>query len=172
MYYDLLARTVKAREKTRELGFKTFPFIELEPSELARAYDRERIVFVREGTLEQNKKAVRSPCDVLLDALNVDSSVVQVANDNQVAFGITLHQFLYSKKFKRAGLIAQYRKLFKLYQKMDARVLLVSGANNNFEARPPLQLASLGTFLGQTKQQAKWALSKVPAYLISKKVVE
>lgn len=168
-YYDLLAKTVKAREVAEQLGFKTYPFVDLQPNELDRAYDPEKVVFVRGGTLEQNKKIVRSPCDIILDALNVDSSIVQVALDNDVTFGISLHQFLYSKRLKRIKLIKAYRRLIKLYVDMGARILLVSGATNNFEARPPMQLASLGVFLGLTKQQAKWSISKVPEYIISKK---
>lgn len=172
MYYDLLLKTVKAREKAEELGLKTFAFSDLQPKDRTKSYDPDKIVFVRGGTLEQNKKIVRSPCDVLLDATLVDSSVVQVANDNDVAFGISLHQFLYSRGMKRARLFLYYQRLLKLYDKMDAKVLLVSGANNNFEVRPPKQLISMGVFLGQTKQQAKWSVTQVPEYLISKKVSE
>ncbi|MCD6414390.1 MAG: hypothetical protein J7L23_02055 [Candidatus Diapherotrites archaeon] len=169
VYYDLLAKTMKAREVAEELGFKTYPFVELQPEELDRAYDSTKVVFVRGGTLEQNKKIVRSPCDVILDATSVDSAVVQVAIDNNVTFGISLHQFLYSKKLRRAKLIGFYTRLVKLYNNMGANIVLVSGATNNFEARPPEQLASLGMLLGQTKRQAKWSISKVPESIISRK---
>ncbi|MCD4739867.1 hypothetical protein K8R43_01595 [archaeon] len=172
MYYDLLVRTSKARETAEELGISTCPHVELEPNQLTRSYEKNKIVFVRGGTLEQNKKTVRSPCDVLLDATRIDPNVVQVAKDNNVTFGITLHQFLYTKQFKRASLIRSYFRLIKLYNKMNSSILLVSGANNNFEVRTPEQLASLGIFLGQTKRQARWSTSKIPENILSKKEVK
>jgi RNase P/RNase MRP subunit p30 len=169
-FYDLLLKTESAKQEAAELGLKTFEFKELQPGEISKSYDPQKIVFVKGGHVNQNKKTVKFPCDVLLDPHGgFDTALLQVAKDNDVSVGISLHQFLYSQQLKRVGFMVSYRKLLKLCQKMGVKVLLVSGATNNFEVRPPEQLASMGVFLGLTPKQAKWSISQVPEYLISKK---
>jgi len=130
-----------------------------------------KLNFVKGGSLEKNQKAVRSKIDVLLDPvsqkMSVDSAVVQIAKDNDITFGITLQQFLETRGFKRIRLIVNYRKVVAMCRKKKVRILLTTGAQEELDMRPPLQLASLGVLLGMTEQQAKWSISKVPEYLIA-----
>lgn len=126
--------------------------------------------FVRGGTEEANRKAVRGNAALLLEPLeggkmSIDSASLQVARDNDVTIGISFRQFLKAGKFKRIRLLVAYRKLVRLCMRMRARILLTSGAENEFELRSPEQLIAFGVFLGLTRQQAKWALSEVPEYL-------
>ncbi len=126
------------------------------------------------GTEEANRKAVRSRVPVLLDPLNggkmaIDTATLQVAKDNDVTIGITFRQFLAAGRSKRIRLLVAYRKLVQLCLKKGNRILLSSGARDEMGLRTPQQLVAFGVFLGLSRQQAKWAISKVPEYLEGRK---
>ncbi len=130
--------------------------------------------FIKGGSEEANRKAVRSRTQVLLDPLDsgkmtIDTASLQVAKDNDVTIGITFRQFLVASKFKRIRLIVAYRKLIQICLRKKNRILLSSGAENEWELRSPEQLIAFGVFLGLTRQQAKWSITKVPEYLEAKK---
>ena len=123
------------------------------------------------GTEELNKKIVRSRTRVLLDPMDsgkmaIDTASLQVARDNDIAIAVTFRQFLVASRFKRVRLLVAYRKLIQLCLKKKNRVILASGAENDFELRSPEQLIAFGVFLGLTRQQAKWAISKAPEYVM------
>lgn len=126
------------------------------------------------GPEETNKKAVRSRIQVLLDPLDsgkmtIDTATLQIAKDNDVTMGISFRQFLIASRFKRIRLLVAYRKLIQLCLRKKNRILLTSGAENETELRSPEQLIAFGVFLGLTRNQAKWSISKVPEYLEGKK---
>ncbi len=123
------------------------------------------------GTEEANKKIARSRTQVLLDPMDsgkmtIDTATLQVAKDNDIAIAVTFRQFLNASKFKRIRLIVAYRKLIQLCLKKKNRIILASGAEDEFELRSPEQLIAFGVFLGLTRQQAKWAISKAPEYVM------
>lgn len=130
--------------------------------------------FKKGGTEEENKKIVRSRTDVLLDPLDsgkmsIDTATLQVAKDRDITIAISFRQFLTASRFKRIRLLVAYRKLIQLTKKKKNRVLLTSGAQNENEFCDPEQLIAFGVFLGLSRQQAKWSISKVPEYLEGKK---
>jgi RNase P/RNase MRP subunit p30 len=98
--------------------------------------------------------------------MSVDTAVLQIAKDNDVSIGIGLRQFLESHGLRRVRLLVNYRKLVRLCVKMRNRVVIVSDARDEFQARPPLQLEAFGVWLGLTHPQAKWSLSEVPEYIV------
>lgn len=122
------------------------------------------------GTLEKNRKAIDSRVAVLLDPnesrLELDTATLQVAKDNDVTIGITFRQFLAAGRFKRIKLLSSYRKLVQLCLRMGNRLVISSGAKDESELCTPEQLVAFGVFLGLTRQQAKWSISKVPEYLM------
>ncbi len=127
----------------------------------------------RGGSLDENRKIVRSKAQVLLNPitsgkLTVDSAVVEIAKQRGVAIAISFRQFLVASRFKRARLISAYSKLIQLCLKMKVRVILVSDARDAWEARAPEQLIALGVLLGLNPQQAKWAIAKAPAALLKR----
>ena len=129
--------------------------------------------FRKGGTEEENRKAVRSRIPLLLDPMDsgkmtIDTASLQVAKDNDVTIGISFRQFLVAGRFKRIRLLVAYRKLIRLCLKKKNRVLLTSGAKSEMELRTPEQLIAFGVFLGLTRQQAKWSITKVPEYLEGK----
>jgi RNase P/RNase MRP subunit p30 len=171
-YYDLLVSGKEAREKILELGFSEAP--ETKEASLGELpQNLQHMTFVNGGELGVNRKVVRSPADVLLDAVSthgvsVDSAVVQVAKDNGVTFAFSLRPFLKHKGHRRIKLLLNARNAVLLAKKMEARILLTSGARNLFEIRNPAQLVAFGTFLGMTHEQAIWSVTEVPKYLIEK----
>ncbi|MFC2174618.1 RNase P subunit p30 family protein [archaeon] len=129
------------------------------------------VKFKKGGSEEDNKKIARSRTQVLLDPLDsgkmtIDTATLQVAKDNDIAVAITFRQFLVAGKFKRIRLIVAYRKLIQICLKKKNRVILSTGAENDHELRSPEQLIAFGVFLGLTRQQAKWAISKAPEYVM------
>ncbi len=125
----------------------------------------------RGGSLDENRRIVRSKADVLLNPitsgkLTVDSAVVEIAKQRGVTIAIGFSQFLRASSLRRARLISAYGKLIQLCLKMKVRVLLVSDASSEWEARAPEQLIALGVLLGLSEQQAKWSITKVPAALV------
>ena len=130
--------------------------------------------FRKGGPEEENRKAVRSRIPVLLDPIDsgkmtIDTATLQVAKDRDVTIGITFRQFLMASRFRRIRLLVAYRKLIQLCLKKKNRILLASGAKSEMELRSPEQLIAFGVFLGLTRQQAKWSITKVPEYLEEKK---
>ncbi len=174
-FYDLLTTSEKARKLLPELGFqKSVKSVEIKPKELDSAYQPDAIVFCSGKTEKENKKIARAPVDVLLDPVvhyrrTIDTALMQIAKDNEVAIGISLQNVLGTKKFRKAGLLKQYRLLVKLCQKVGTRIVLTSGAGNEFQVRSPEQLIAFGKTLGLTRDQAKWSLSKIPKALIERK---
>ena len=129
------------------------------------------VKYKKGGTEEDNKKIARSRVQVLLDPLDtgkmtIDTATLQVAKDNDIAVAITFRQFLVAGKFKRIRLLVAYRKLIQICLKKKNRIILATGAENDFESRSPEQLIAFGVFLGLTRPQAKWAISKAPEYVL------
>ena len=117
---------------------------------------------------EDAKQIVRTKGKILLNPPHgtIDTAVLQVAKDNDITIALSLRQFLEASRYKRAKMATWYRKLMKLALKKRCRILLVTDAKDWQQVRTPLQLASLGSYLGMTPQQAKWSISQVPEYLL------
>ena len=133
-----------------------------------------RLSFRKGGSLDENRGIVRSDADVLLDPLDtgrltVDSAVVEIARQRGVAIAISFRPFLVASRMKRARLIAGYKKLVLLCLKGGVRPLLVSGAENEWEVRSPHQLIAFGALLGLSLDQAKWAITALPASLLKRR---
>jgi ribonuclease P/MRP protein subunit RPP1 len=120
---------------------------------------------VKGGSLEKNRKAVRSKIDLLLDpttnkGLEFDSAVAQVAHDNNVAVGFSLDSMI-SQGDKFPGLLRNIKFAVKLCLKKKADIVIITGAKDKYGVRTPKDLIAIGELLGLTRPQAVWAISEV-----------
>ncbi len=151
-YYDIV-QCEEARKHEKKLGFEKM----LLASELR---------LKKGGSLEANRKAVRTKTDVLLDPVSptglfFDTAVAQVAKDNNVVIAFSLNSLLSLKGVQRVKMLANMQKALGICLKMKNEVMVISHAEDEYGARDALSLVGLGVLLGLSKPQALWVVSNV-----------
>ncbi|MFH0986727.1 MAG: RNase P subunit p30 family protein [Candidatus Micrarchaeota archaeon] len=131
----------------------------------AQCFTPKQLKIRRGGGLEQNRKAVRSSIDVLLDPateerLEFDTAVAQLAFDSKIAVVFSLNSVLAARGAAKARLIKNMQSAVAICQKLKCNIAVVSNADEPVELRYPNDLIAFGTLLGMTKLQSKWAVSK------------
>lgn len=174
-FYDLFVPSRKARKIVSSLGFEEPVSCRvIDSKNLDKAYHPKALVFCSGDSGKENKKIARSGVDVLIDPVvhykrTIDSALMQIAKDNGVVVGISLSKMLEAKKKQRANLMKYYRLLVDLCHKVGTKILLTSGAKDEFQLRKPEQLVSYGKIFGLTKEQARWSLTEIPKSLMERK---
>ncbi|MCD6522321.1 MAG: hypothetical protein J7K68_01110 [Candidatus Diapherotrites archaeon] len=167
-YYDILGADVK------KFGFSEMPIPARIVSQKECAKTKDVITIVKGGTLDVNRKIVRSNCDVLLDPvgqkMEVDTAILRIAKERGITMGISLSQFFGTRGMRRIRMLHNYMNFIRLCNKIGSRVVLTTNASDISEQRQPIHLISFGVMLGMTKQQAKWSISMVPEYLVRRKM--
>ena len=117
------------------------------------------------GTLELNRKAVRTPTDVLLDPVSAqdkafDTAVAQLAKDNNISVAFSLRSVLETRGLDRVRILRNIVFAVKICMKMRVNTMIVSGATDSYGLRDPQLLIAFGQLIGLTKAQAEWSISE------------
>ena len=142
----------KLKEKAKEMGFVKF----LSDKDLK---------IKKGGTLELNRKAVRSKIQVLLDPVSVkkefDTAVAQIAKDNKIAIAFSVSSFLKQKGINRVRLLKNMQEAVAICLKKKNSIIICSNAEEENQLKDKEILIGFGTILGMTRNQAKWAVNQV-----------
>jgi RNase P/RNase MRP subunit p30 len=117
------------------------------------------------GTLELNRKAVRTPTDVLLDPVSAqdkafDTAVAQLAKDNGISVAFSVRSVLEVRGLDRVRLLRNIVFAARICMKMRVNTMIVSGAADSYGLRDPELLMAFGQLIGLTKSQSEWSISE------------
>ena len=153
------------------LGFKARNVRELNfLVERRKEYD---FLLVRGGNLNLNRKAVETPeVDILThpELERFDSGfnhvMAKLARKNNVAIEFNFREVMITSKATRSRILKNLKTNAMLCKKYGAKMVITSGAISVWEMKDPLVLASFGTLLGMSIEEAKKAISSVPEEMI------
>lgn len=97
--------------------------------------------------------------DLLLQPFNsekcfLDLQTANVLRDNNVFVGVLFSDFLEANGMRQAQLMKNAAMCIKILENAGAKVLLFSGAKNEFQLRASKDLSSFGAMLGMKKENA------------------
>ena len=155
------------------LGFEARTVKELDTLRRKRKFFD--VLLARGGELEMNRAACEaSEVDILTHPeLNRNDSglnhiMARLAAKNNVAIEINFREILMASERTRSKILANMRNNVKLAKKYGAPVILCSGSISHWEMRDPLCMSSMTMQLGLAIEEAKNAVSKVPAEIVKR----
>jgi len=172
----LKAETAKAQQETGIeilLGFEARSTQELRRlAGMRRMFD---VLLAHGGDIAMNRAAVETrEVDILTHPEHgrydsgMNHVMARLAKENEVAIEINFREILTANKKTRSRTLASMRDNIALARKYKMPIILCSGAISHFELRDPLCMASMAELLGMAPEQAKAALSAVPAGIVEK----
>ena len=136
------------------------------------------IVFSKSGDLLRKTVSLsRSP--MLVDAFSVPNfyrdeglirAIAQENSSRPVGFELACSQFLRCSFVFRARFVSQATSFVKKCFKLDAPVIVTSGAVDDFELKSPRETIALAELFGFSQMQASAAISRLPLKFISQQV--
>ena len=170
----LKAEIAKAEAKAGidiSIGFEARTVGELDKlSQMRRKFD---VLLVRGGDLRLNRAACETKeVDILTHPsygrydCGINHVLAKLAAKNGVAIELNFREILISTKKTRNIVLANMRTLAELGKKYRAPLILCSGSTSHWTLRDPLCMQSMAMQLGLNIDDAKRAMSQVPAGII------
>jgi len=155
------------------LGFEARNLRELE--RLRNWRNKFDVLLVRGGDLKLNRAACETKeVDILTHPsygrydCGLNHILMKLAAKNDVAIELNFREILISTKKTRNTVLANMQELAKLAKQYKAPIILCSGSISHWTLRDPLVMQSMAMQLGLTLNEARLAITKVPAEMIAR----
>lgn len=165
-YHDLLTRNSECVEFGKKLGYEEVHYEDVNYIKKNLKIDETKLNIVKGGDIKRNRQAVnKKGVDVLLDPVGpkekgFDTAMTTVAKEKEVAIGISLKKIMKYRGMKKVRYFRSLDYLGKLLKKGNCNIVIVSGAKEKLDMRPPKQLSSLGYLLGLDEEESFDTVSK------------
>ncbi len=165
-YHDLLVFNEECVEfGEKELGYEKVHMQDINYIEKQLKTNTNKVNIAKGGDLKRNRAAVnKKNIDVLLDPVepkqrDFDTALATVATQKKVTIAISLNKLLKYQGMEKVQYLRSLDYLGKILRKEGCNIVVVSGATEKLEMRPPQQLATIGTLLGIKEDQLRDTVS-------------
>jgi|GEM_PF-6780455 len=165
-FHDLLVHNEECVEfGEKELGYFKVHGKDVNYVEKGYKTDKNKINILEAGDLKRNKKIIRTNnADVLLNPVEpderpFDTSIAEIARENDVAVAITLKKLLEYRGTDKIKYFRSLQYLGKILRRRKCPLIITSRAKEKLEMRKPMDLASIAHIAGYSKEEALETIS-------------
>lgn len=143
---------------------------------LISRYSRKANFVIVQGGLDKLNRSALETADIDILSLpfgtkdsGFDHVIAKAAADKRVALEFDVGSLIRYRGGKRVHAMSELKQRLMLARKFEVQIVLTSGARSIYDIRGPRELMALASLFGMTKEEAREAMTTVPATILKRK---
>jgi len=131
------------------------------------------LIFTRGGSVKKNRKIIENKnVQILSNPYPVNETVARLASKNNIAFEICVRNIIKVKGFQRSTILKNLKNTVSFAKKFKTKIVITSGARDEFEIKKPRTLIAFGKILGMEYWESKASIYDIPKKILEMYSIE